>query len=244
MESTLTPPISAPLAPVVGIWDDGGTFTKYRVTLTFVDKVMGGVPQDPNIIEGWLRKKFTGDGDAEIRAAMFRTLDELGVDVDTEMTMEQLYEVAKRAAATQKGNTFFRDEFGLYLSAFQVKAMFKECTNIQFAGERWGTTKKGPKNYLAERVFVDDHRVYLGRDEPDGTHLQIGQVTGPKGPRSTLTYYDYALGASASFVVSSLHDCITPAQWREILVLGQKIGLGAIRSLGHGQFRVTAFDRL
>ena len=240
METTLV----APTAPVVGLWDDSDLFTRYRVELTFVDKVMGGVPQRPEIIEGWLRQRFTGNDNAEMRMLMLRTLEQLDLPVDAEMTMEQLHEVAKHAAAQQKGNTFFRNWGFLCLGDYQIKAGLKESTNILFGSDRWGPTRKGPKGYLAERVFVDEQWISLGKEEPDGTHLQIGQVTGPKGPRSTLTYYDYVQRASIAFTVSSLEDCIKTDQWRKILLLMQREGLGAIRSLAHGQFRVTAFDKL
>ena len=119
----------------------------------------------------------------------------------------------------------------------------KENTNTLYAGERWGKTKKGPKAYLSERVFVDEERIYLGREKADGVHLQIGHVTGPQGPRSTLTYYDYVQQPTISFTLSSVEDCITADQWKRILVLMQRNGVGALRSLGHGQFRITAFDR-
>jgi len=242
MEAILTPSIDD--TTFTSIFNDTDLFTKYRVTIQFIDKVMGGVPQKPEIIEGWLRKKMLGNDDAELRQMMLNTLDELGMEVEAEMTMEQLYEVARHAAAKHAGNTFYRDEHGLYLKGHQPKAMLKEAVNILFAGERWGKTNKGPKNFLAERVFVDELRIYLGRDEPDGTDLQIGHVSGPQGPRSTLTYVDYCRRPSVSFTVSSLNDCIKPEQWKKMLILCQKSGLGALRSMGNGQFVMKQFDKL
>lgn len=236
---------------VVGIWDDlelsSDLFARYRVEIQFTDRVMGGVPQNPKIIEGWLRQRFTGSDDAEMRELLLRTLDQLGMEPDAELTREQLDEIAKKAAAEQKGNTFFRTADGLCLGDYQVKAMLKEATAIiyPYSGEnKWGPTRKAPRSLLAERVFVQEKWVPLGRTEPDGKHLQIGQVTGPKGPRSTLTYYDYCLQPTAAFTVWSLEDTVKPDQWQRILRVGQMEGLGAIRSLGHGQFRVKAFDRL
>jgi hypothetical protein len=228
---------------VVGIWDDSQLFTRYRVGLTFVGKVMGGVPQKPEIIESWLRQRILG-GDEELRLQLLKTLDDLDIEVPTDATREDIIEAAKKVAASRNGNTFRRDERGLFLADYQIKALFKECTNILFAGDRWGVTKKGPKSFLAERVFVDEPAIHMDRFDPDGTHLQVGQVSGPKGPRSTLTYYDYCEGATISFTVSSLNDCITLDQWKQILLLGQREGLGALRSMGYGQFRVTAFDRV
>jgi hypothetical protein len=233
------------MEPVVGIWDaeESALFQKYRVGATFTGWVMGGVPQKPEIIESWLRQRIMG-GDQELRVMLLKTLEDLDYDIPADASHEDIIEAVKVVAAQRNGNTFRRNGHGLFLAAYQIKAMLKECCNILYAGERWGVTKKGPKNYLAERVFVDEPEVLLGREQPDGTHLQVGQVNGPRGPRSTLTYIDYCDQPSIEFTVSSLNDCITPEQWRSLLVLGQKGGLGALRSMGYGQFKVTAFDKL
>ena len=228
---------------VTGIWDDDDLFTQYRVSLQFTNEVMGGVPQKPEIIESWLRQRILG-GDEELRLALIKTLDDLDIDVPADATREDVIEAAQEMAATRNGNTFRRDENGLFLAAYQIKAALKESTNILFAGERWGVTKKGPKSYLAERVFVDEERVHLGRLEPDGTHMQVGHVTGPRGRRSTLTYYDYCVQPEITFTVSSLQDSITFDQWKDILRTCQREGIGALRSLGYGQFRITGFDKL
>ena len=47
----------------------------------------------------------------------------------------------------------------------QVKtqeAALKESVHILYAGDRWGKTKKGPKSFVAERVFLEGDRIYLG----------------------------------------------------------------------------------
>lgn len=231
------------MEPVVGIWDDTTLFTRYRVSLAFSGWVMGGVPQKPEIIESWLRQRILG-GDEELRLQLLKTLNDLEIEVPADATREDIIDAAKRIAASRNGNTFRRDVDGLFLAAYQVKALLKESTNILFAGERWGVTKKGPKSFLAERVFVDEEQIHMERTDPDGTHMQIGQITGPKGPRSTLTYYDYCDRPAISFTVSSLRDCITLDQWKDILLAGQRLGLGALRSMGYGQFKVTGFDKL
>lgn len=233
------------MEPVVGIWDDqeSSLFQKYRVSLTFTDWVMGGIPQKPEVIESWLRQRILG-GDDELRIMLLKTLEELDYEIPSDASHDDIIAAVKVVAQQRNGNTFRRDDNGLFLAAYQVKALLKESCNIQFAGERWGTTKKGPKNFLAERVFVDEYRIPLGRTSPDGTHLQIGKVNGPQGPRSTLTYIDYCDQPSIDFTVSSLNDCITADQWRQLLVLGQRLGLGALRSMGYGQFKVTGFERL
>lgn len=218
------------------------------MSLKFTEWVVGGVPQKPEIIESWLRQRILG-GDAELRLMLVKTIQDLEVEVPADATDEEIIEAAKAMAATRNGNTFRRDERGLGLAAYQVKAMLKESCAILYPyqrgkdGYQWGVTKKAPRSLLAERVFVDDYLIPLGRLEPDGTMMQIGHVSGPQGKRSTLTYYDFCSQPEISFVVSSSEDIVTPEQWQHILIQGQRLGIGAIRSLGHGTFKVTGFDR-
>jgi hypothetical protein len=148
--------------------------------MVFRDKLIGGVPKDPRLIEGWLRARAGLQDAQEIRQAMLRTLGELGVDVQEDTTFEQL-EQATAALAARKQTTGFKvSERGLYVEARQVKAMLKESTNILFVGERWGSTRKGPRSFVAERVFVEPDRLWLGVDEPSAVELMIGHL-GPDG---------------------------------------------------------------
>jgi hypothetical protein len=213
---------------------------------------MGGVPQKPEIIESWLRQRIIG-GDEEIRLQMIRTMDELGYDVSADMTHDELLEMSKKFAQERSGNTFRRDERGLFLADYQVKAMLKENVAILYPysekANRMGPTQKAARAFWAERVFIDEYNVHLCRDgvpltEPDGKHLQIGHVPSPKGPKSTLTYYDYCLQPELTFTMSSLEDMVTGEMWQRVLLAAQRNGLGAIRSLSSGQFKVTAFDKL
>ena len=160
--------------PPRGIFDTRSTlFTRYAARLVFRDKLLGGVPKDPKLIEAWLRSRAgLTDGD-EVRHTMLRTLVELGVDVDASMSFEQL-EMASEAVAARKQTTGFKiGERGLYLEARQVKAMLKESTNIVFGGERFGPTRKTAKPYLAERVFVEPDQLWLGVREQAGVEMTI-----------------------------------------------------------------------
>lgn len=230
----------------------GDLFTTYRIELTFTAKIMGGVPRDPKIIEGWLRSKAGISDEHEIRQAMLRTLTELGVNLTGAETFDELVTASEALAAQRQTNGFKRDDQGLYIEARQVKAMLKESVNILFAGDRWGRTKKGPRSYTAERLFVAPDRIHLGRMEPDGVDMVIGHVTGPQGPRSTLAYHEYVEQASITFSIDSTDaapgskgaptDCIDPEHWPLIWMHAEANGLGALRSQGHGQFAVTAFE--
>jgi len=231
--------------PVESIFDDQSVFTKYRVGVRFTELVMGGIPQKPEIIESWLRQRILG-GDEELAIMLRKTLTDLDIEVPETATREEVIEAAKNIAATRNGNTFFRNGNGLELRAYNVKAMLKEATAILYPYqiEKWGPTKKAARSLLAERVFVDEYSIPLGRDAPDGVHMQVGHVSGAQGKRSTLTYYDYAVQPEIQFTISSSDDIITRTQWERILVQGQRLGMGAIRSMNYGQFKVTEFAQV
>lgn len=227
-------------------WGAGGeVFTRYRVDFTFRNLIMGGTPKRPDVIEAWLRKN-TGVTDAdELLMMTRRTLTEQGIETPEDATIDDMIAASKALAMERNTNGFkLRPDVGLYIETRQIKAGLKECVNILFAGERWGRTFKGPKNYLAERVYVEGDIVPLDRAQPDGIEMIIGHINGPQGEKSTLTYHEYVRQASCSFVVASLEDCIEPQQWAAILQLSMENGFGALRSQGHGRYDVTAMTRL
>lgn len=230
--------------PVESVFNDSRVFAKYRVHAKFTALVLGGIPQKPEIIESWLRQRILG-GDQELAIMLRKTLADLDIEVAEGATREEIIEAAKNIAATRNGNTFFRNGNGLELRAYNIKAMLKEATAIlyPYQVEKWGPTKKAPRSLVAERVFVDEYAIPLGRDAPDGTLMQVGHITGPKGPRSTLTYYDYCVQPEIQFTISSSEDCLSQEQWERILVQGERLGMGAIRSMNYGQFKITDFAR-
>lgn len=231
----------------MGIFDTkAGVFTTYRAELKFRDKLMGGTPKDPKIIEGWLRSKAGIQDTEEVREAMLRTLIELGADnISSQSSFDELVEASQALAAQKQTNGFkVCPDGGLYIESRQVKAMLKEATNILYAGERWGRTKKGPKSYLAERVFVNPDKIMLGAPQASGIDLFIGHTTGPKGPQSNLTYIEYVSQPTLTFDVMVAEDAIGHKHWPQLWVLAQENGLGALRSQGFGRFDIVLWERI
>lgn len=237
---------------IVGVFDatEAEMFVRYEVAIQFVDKIMGGTPQKADLVAGWIRSRMGVTDDAELAQVVRQTLLDLGVSTPENATLEEIAAASEKIGMERHGNTFKRDHDGLFIETRQIKSGLKESVNVLFAGERWGKTKKGPKNAMAEWVFVDGHKMHLGRDVPDGTWTQHGVVSGPQGSRSTLTQYDYCEQPYAVFTIKSILDPgdgkerITGDQWRQILTYLQSSGLGALRSQGHGQFKVVGFQRL
>lgn len=228
----------------MGIFDAAvGIFQKYHASITFRDRVVGGTPKDPSVVEKWLRAKAGIESDEEVRQMTIRTMRELGVENAESLTFDQLVEASKELASKRNTNGFkFGPACGLYLESRTVKSMIKEAVNILYAGERWGRTSKGPKNFTAERVFIDPDRLYLDRMTPDGVELFIGHISGPSGPTSNLTYYEHVIGSTLEIDVRVTRDEITFEHWQEIWVQCQEIGLGALRSQGYGRFDLNSFD--
>jgi len=236
---------------IVGVFDatEAEMYVRYAVDIQFTDKIMGGVPQKPDLVAGWIRSKMGVTDDTELASIVRQTLLDLGVETPENATLDEIVAASEKIGLERHGNTFKRDHNGCYIETRQIKSGLKEAVNVLYAGERWGRTKKGPKNAAAEWVFIDGQKMHLGRDVPDGTWTQHGVVSGPSGSRSTLTQYDYCEQPSATFTIKSIIDPadgkerITPDQWVKVLTYLQSSGLGALRSQSHGQFKVVGFTR-
>ena len=226
-------------------------WTRYRAQITFRDKIMGGVPRNTELVEGWIRSKSGITDEEEIKSLVRRTMIENGTWRD-DMTDDEIQSASKQVAALKQTTGFKRDAvMGLFIESRQLKAGIKEATNILFP---WtgGSSKqkeaygigKSMKSFLAERVFVSPDRLYLGQAEPDDVELMIGQVSGPQGRRSTLGYHEYVAGATIDFDVLVAHDVIKQEWWVDIWSLMEENGLGALRSQGHGKFDINAWDKV
>jgi CRISPR/Cas system CSM-associated protein Csm4 (group 5 of RAMP superfamily) len=228
----------------MGIFNTDELFTSYHARIVLRDRIMGGVPNDPKIIEGWLKTKVGLDEEKERQQQILKVLAERGIELPEDIDYDATVEAIDQVATEKEANGFKRDpEHGLYVEGRQIKAMLKEATNILYAGDRWGKTQKGPKAFLAERVFVRQDRVYLGRMEPDGRHLAIGHVSGAGGQRSTLTYHEFCERSELAFDIIVANDAVEEKFWPELWILMQENGLGALRSQGYGRFDIEEWEK-
>ena len=197
--------------------------------------IAGGTPTDQHVAEGWLRTKIN-DKDDLIREAVAETMAERGVTAD---------EAAKIVDSLKHLNGFRRDpDRGLYIKGHQLKAALKEAVSVAVASEKlpargWGKTNKGALSYVAEHVFVEEDRLYLGVTEPTGISQRFVHTFRGAG----IQYEEYCEDAKVDFTIKSDHD-FTDAQWAIIWLTGQEQGLGASRSQGFGRYTVTRWDRI
>lgn len=192
-------------------------FAKYRVTVRFRDKVLGGVPRTEETVHAWLQ---------------VRGLPSLAPE-----TLESLDIIPEERAWIG----FKRDAAGLYLEARQIRSMLKECAGIL------GVTRqvRGLRQHLQHGTFVKPDRIHLGVAEPSGTLDFFGQVQSPRGPRSIAKRVDYVERPRITFEVWTVDNGkLGEERLREIIRLAQENGLGAMRTQGFGQFEVEEFIRL
>ena len=70
---------------------DAGIWNYWQVTFQLRDKLMGGVPKDPKIIEGWLKTKGIFTNDEDIKHELVQTMRELGLEATPDMSTEELF---------------------------------------------------------------------------------------------------------------------------------------------------------
>lgn len=219
----------------------GNLFHRHAVTLQMRRRIYGGQPADAKLIEAKLRKALgLTDGD-ELLDKVARTLLARGIEAPPGATQLELFDLASGVLDVRAVNGFLRDERGLYIESYQIKAMLKETINILFAGYKWGKTNKGPKAYFVERVFVEEEEIYLGVDRSDGVQQMVGTV---RGNVSIISYHEYVTRPTLSFRLNTLIDEEIDKRWPDIWNEAERNGLGASRNREQSKFDVLRFERI
>lgn len=221
------------------------TYTRYRVGLQFKHLIVGGIPSDKSVIEGWIRSRMDL-GDAAIAELVSQTAAERGV-----MTPDEAIEAVMASDLAPSVNGFKRDENGqLCIEGRIVKAALKEWANSAYPGTKFpGKTKieglrKGLMRYLAEAVVVEDILIGLGVKEPTMVEERIKHVMTPQGPRSSINRVEVVERPAITFTIAVRDDFITEEAWARIWSVGEGIGLGSDRGRSDGQFEITEWQRL
>lgn len=184
-------------------------FSRYALAINWRDRLAGGTPSDPKLIEGWIKAKAPGmTADIERRHLLVRTLQEMGVQEDAldgqdlmSVSMEQLEEAASKVVASKGANGFKRPNRRvasdgtvihtgyLAIETRHLKAGIKEWVNILFAGTRWGATKKAPKGFTAERVFINPllDPAIIGEE----AHLELTMIDPQDSTQRVARYPDF-----------------------------------------------------
>ena len=221
------------------------TYTQYRATLRFKNLIVGGIPSDKSVIEGWIRSRMDL-GDAAISELVEQTVTERGV-----LTPDEAIEAVMQSELAPSVNGFKRDDNGeLCIEGRIVKAALKEWMNSAYPGTKFpGKTKieglrKGLMRYAAEAVRVDDMLIGLGVKEPTTIEERIKHVMTPQGPRSSINRVEVVEQPEVTFTISVRDDFIPEDAWARIWSVGEAIGLGSDRGRSDGQFELTEWQRL
>jgi hypothetical protein len=216
--------------------------THYDVSLHLYS-IVGGTPADPAKLEGWLKSKFP---DATTNSRILDQLKEVAKEIAQETGQApDPADIAEQVAVDKHLNCFKRDALtgNLIIEGRQVNSMLKEVTNIRFAKERWGPTKKGAASWLVEHMFILDDSISLGVTQP--TEVVERFVHTWRG--NAISHDEVVRGAQISFTIATdaLADSVlTPQVWEELWTTAEFTGLGAVRSQGYGRFAVTKFDKV
>jgi hypothetical protein len=197
-----------------------------------VGRLVAGIPSDPRVAEGWIKKNLGADNADLIQEMVAKTMIERGVEMDV---------AVDDVVATTKLSGFKRDDQGVYIEGRQLKACIKESANQLWPKRRWGPTSKGTLSYWAERVQVVEDRLHLGMADASGIKQHFVHTWRGSG----IQYAEYADDAKVPFTIeSSAGDCITDDDWAELWANAEMQGVGAERSMGFGRFVVTKWERV
>lgn len=222
---------------------------RFQVTLD-VGVLVGGVPSDPKVAEGWLRSKLQ-ESDDRIREMVAEVMVEREVDAET---------AAKIVNEMKNLNGFKRTPDGvLFIEGRQVKAALKEAASIAVSAGKvqmigWGSTRKWLTKFLPEHVFVIEETIPVFQRFPldDGSEDEFSYVpvTAATGINqqfvhthrgSSIQYQEFIRDAVVKFTVITDHN-FTTKDWGMIWTTGERNGLGASRSQGYGTYAVTAWE--
>jgi hypothetical protein len=206
---------------------------EYNCELEILDRIYGGLPKSPEILEGFVKGKNLPPDMLE------RLKEEMGTDKAIEEDIEGSW------------TGFKSDDTGIYIETRQIKAMLKEAVG---ESELWKDIR-GLKSRVAGAVFpkgqggTDLSHIYLNRDngpitEPDGWEETVGHVTGPQGRRSILKRKDYVEKPTIKFTMKVGGKTVKKSVLEYLLGFGEELGLGADRSMEHGKFKVTKFEQI
>lgn len=227
------------------LYDSTDLFKIYDVQIVSENRIAGGTPRNPKLIEGWLRSKAKIDDRDTLDEMILQTMRDMEVEFDDDMPIDEVIDLVVKCSKDKNTLGFRSNENGLYLESRCLMAALREAVNVRYPWPtaKWGPTKKTAKSWLVERACIYPEFVPLGRMEPDGFFPHTGHVSGPSGKRSTLTNYEYVQDVVLDFELHVADHCeISDDQWKNVWIQLGKQGIGAFRSQQFGKCYVSKFE--
>lgn len=214
-------------------------YEMYEVHIKFREKIAGGIPKNPKVIEDWIQAKMKG---------------KLTKEEQKELTKKTIEEMDVEEEVKKSWAGFKCDDKGIYIEDRNVRGMFKEAASVLEINRGKGSVQI--KQVLQHGFFIKPAHIHLFREnskeliqEPDGYEERAIQIIGPKGPRTALKRYDYVERAEIQFQVliakpfSGEKSQITEDMMTHMIKLGQEVGTGADRSQQMGKFDIVEFTK-
>jgi len=188
-----------------------------EVKMVLLEKLCGRVPQNKKIIKRWLSVRKAPEGAEE---EVLETVE----DSQEKVTL-----------------SFQKDEKGIFLRGGTIKAHLKDCSNQ--IKDVLGV--KNLRSKIANKVFVQESRIYLKRNdseyvfEVDGEFDQPIHVITGLGPRSALKTIRFLTKPNIEFTLKILEDKEVDIKIIEkIFEYGSIHGFGGERGMGEGRYEV------
>lgn len=214
-------------------------YQKYAVELQFREKVYGGLPKHPDLLDEHGRRLAGADDEF-----LAKLKEEVAAD-------EELTEVQLKELAEKSWTGFKSDAKGLYMSDYQIKAMLKMANDTLklkgYTASKKQTMQHGLFVKPAKLHFIPSDTAVGRVTKPDGFDERAGTVrdvrTGQS--RSIIRRADYVERATLLFEVWVVDNKAWPeAELRSAFELGQEIGLGSMRSYETGKFDLLKFEKI
>lgn len=228
-------------------FDSSALYQQYRVVVKFRDRVHGPRPGSPELLEKHIIRS-TGHQDVVTEELVRQAAEGLPPDPG------DIDEVTNSSRSV-----FARDEHGLYLDSYALKACFRQSGSMLGAWMKL----RGSKQIAAEGTEVKGHRehanrIYLMRDLQNPTHVVVPDgvedspvhIVTAAGRVNGIKSNEYVDGAHMLFFLWVLRT--SPRETRHIgedlvraiLTFAQNNGVGANRSKGMGKFDVVEFQSI
>lgn len=208
----------------------------YEVELQFLTPFASSTPKNPKDIEAMLLARAPSEG------ALKHRIEQGDPIIPLPELAEQVIEEVEASEEVERGYaTFKRDENGLYYEARCIRAHIKDCANIL-----QGILEiKALKSKVANRVYVEPAKIYLGKQEPDGNETRIVHAMTMKGPRSSLKTIDYVDKPVLKFNLRVLDDGVIDQDiLKSIFEYGSEHGMGQERSQDWGKYEVVKLEEV
>lgn len=239
----------------IDIFKVSSSFTSYRCEMQMIDKLVGGIPKNPDTIKKWLECRLEVKDKALLDLAR-ETAEQMRADDGVEPGADELLTAVARKF--DSGNGFKTINGHLAYEGRCLKSALKEAMNSAYPGTTFPgkpktvndkgvevqAVRKGLMRYAAEAVHVEDNYIDLGVSEPAGTEQRIKHFDSPKGPVSAICVVDYTERSLLSCTVKVRDDFLPQTAWARVWETLESIGLGADRARGDGKFELVTWKKI